>query len=191
MRLTKKIREEVVQSVVDEKINKKVEAVRTTLTDLANDLVKEIYSSKERAFIASAKSGWLDEVSQAYLRVSEGHTFRHKMLETGRLGIHVMRPFRLVPAVKRLARDRHRAIYLAPKTASQKAILKNAKATLDVLQEKEKTLLSIITPAVLSCTTDKNLKENYPDLVKYLPKAKPVSKAMVVTAEEVAKVLQE
>ncbi|MGD2065640.1 MAG: Nmad5 family putative nucleotide modification protein [Candidatus Bathyarchaeota archaeon] len=189
MRLTNAIRDEVLSNVIKEKIDPKVEAIKDRVTQIAIRTVNSQYPESVKEWIAKAPEGGLSTRSAITLITADEIKFKHQLL----LGDYPIQRFTntyriSVPSHKVLAQDQYTTQLQASKRDSAK--LNKMLKDLDALQKTSDAIKTTVCAALRAVTTVKQLSDNYPDLVRYMPKPEPAAKPITITNDRVAEILK-
>lgn len=187
MRLSNEIRNEVLQAAEEKLIVPRVEKLKEELAMIAQQIADNYYPPKTREWIEAAPDGGVYTRGSVYLSIN-GDTVKHVLFDqTGRrtprsISISLKRPMAI------LAKDHYELSELELKgnhLKQAKQIIKN----LDALEKEREKQQSILRTALWACNTRKQLVDNYPDLVPYLPQMIQQTKALTVTNDQIKKVL--
>lgn len=179
MRLTNKMREDALAAILSQKIDAKLPAIMQQVEQVAQDAVDHRYPANVKKWIDAAPDRGVTIQSGVFLYI-DGKKFDPPLLGIRHMRITV-NPHGVIAA------DSHS--YKVEPTSSGKRKLKSITVQLERLSEKKQELEQVISSALRSVSTLKQLQESYPELAKYLPKVDTSGKALAVSPDVVRKAL--
>lgn len=180
MRLTNQMREETIKKIIEQKIDAKLPSIMQQVEQVAQDAVDHRYPVNVKKWIDAAPERGVTIQSRVFIYI-DGKKFDPPLLGIRHTRITV-KPHGVIAA------DSNR--YEVEPTSNGKRKLKSITVQLERLDEKKAELKKVLTSALWSVTTLKQLHDNYPDLAKYLPRDESACKSLAVTNEVVVKALK-
>jgi len=185
MRLTKEIRNEVLDLAKTKIIKPKIDIIKKEIKEMAQIMADNFYPKKIQEWIDASPKGGLFQKSTFEIKMGEG-SLEHKLLNSVIYGRS--RPYDVsIKSIKVLNQDEYNE-KLNPSKKQLKRLNEIIKLLNDI-QEEKTVLHNTLVSALWGCNTRKQLIENYPDLEKYLPAPTKQSKVLTITNEDVKKVL--
>lgn len=187
MRLTKDMRQNIIDSIVAKAVNKKqdalIEEYRLILQQIADSKYpKEVKDWMDKA-PKSIRNEAFNTTSSASLYYSDGSSVPVPFITNNHRGCSLKTP------IKVLASDANSYKFIATKKLDSK--IKVVVKKMNQLVEKRDHTRSTIRQAVYSCNTRKQLIELYPDLEEFVPASSGLSNLPMVQASAVKKIVSE
>jgi len=194
MRLTKTIRNQTLDNLQKQIFQPKRQKLLDRYEAILQKVADSQYPAKVREWMASMPKeaqGAFKNLDTAHLRIknSEGRytTVGHEILREGSPVKAYWRGNRIGRPTPRLFQDYScNNLDLDKSPAGLKAALK----AMHTLVEQELATRQTVMAALGACNTVKQLQENYPDLLKFLPEPEVVTNLPAVTNDKVTEMLQ-
>lgn len=193
-RISKKAREEAIIAAIEDAVKDRFNALKEEAGEVATLVILSTIGKKNLEIMKSLPSEYfLSKATVSFDILNKDNSTSLRMLpsvlckEYGRYyrGLHLTNNVRLPSAMAlpkcyeygvKLDKDKHSASIAKLQRVRYKSE--------EYIQDIEK-LQATLESAFEACTTDAQLKEHYPDLVKYLNKDQKQTKGLVVTDESV------
>ena len=199
IRLTNKMRDEALSNLRLRKIQPKIDAVLATVTEIARTITLTFYPPEVQKWIDDAPKDGLPSRTNFRLEWKEK---RKDMCDNVRIFKHELfrahgdkrswlssKSLVLKKPVKMLALGvASTNLDLTDDPDNLKKVLA-AIDDLDKIQELQCQTRETVRTALYSCNTIKQLEENYPELLEFLPNYQPPVKAMMIPNDQVVKAL--
>lgn len=179
IRLNKKTREVAVAAATDAKFDKVIKKMREDVKSFCNTLAPKVYPPEIKEWVDKAPLGALDVKQVIYFK--EWH-------KNGKDTVGISSE--AVDLFSVLACDRYNTIKVILTKADAEKLKALINAVSEILEQRS-TFKTLITGAIFSCTTLKQLHEHYPEIAKYLPKEESNSKQLAITSKNVAEAFNE
>ena len=195
MKLTKAIREKMLDQALQNCIEAKLKKVKDRLSEIAQDVAINQYSSKVRKWMDEGPSEAFHTVSWVRIRIvgekrengtATARDFGHPLLGSpgySRTNLDLKTPVKVFP------NQQYNSTVECPKKYLKE--LNKIMSTLGALEAKKKAAKEVLQGALWSVNTEKQLRERYPDLVKFLPRPEVGGKAVTITNDNVKAALVE
>ncbi len=180
MKLNNKLREEVRNKIITQKILAKSRPVVDEIRVLAQQATNDIYSHDIKEWMNAKPSDAPDFISRSdfciYIKEADkinSHIFSSYFRETLVCeGKHFSSYNKFITLKKQviLFKDDAHFPSIILKNKNDINNMKQLMAKLEEIKQTEISMRQIITQALWSCNTRKQLEEHFPDLVRYLPK---------------------
>lgn len=185
MRLTNKIREQVIEAIVQETIGPRVKKWKKKANSFGRKFLLSRMTDEQKEWLAAAPKGaGVPTMSHIGLQVKVPPHMPELGMEPYGFGGDLV-PLEF-PGVQVLWDMRHRIRYERVQD-SRWGYLQEELAT---IQHDYDILKKTLRDSLWACSTDKQLREHYPTLAKYLPKPEPVKQLPAVTEDRVLEVLE-
>lgn len=195
VRLSNKLRNEILNSVIGDKIKKKALEITTSFGDRISKNFKR-YPPKVQKWIDEAPSGMLvghTRFSISKVDASGGKfSFKHKILVDESYQNRCFTPA--------FAFSSKKSIFVPATSYDADITLKSKKdiadfdstmKSLNDLTETKARVVSTVKKALWGCNTTKQLKENYPELAQYIPEPEKASTSIMIPNEDVTDALDQ
>ena len=191
MRLTNDIRNQTIKAVLEARIEPRLKQLKTRVSEIAQEAADSYYKPSVREWMRAAPTGAFGTWDQVYLMIGEDHKTRwsHPLLYPDReVPSYFRRKHNLITPIAILEKDRFLDGIELSKSSQNK--LRRVEKALNAIQKKEDGIRQTLTTALWSCNTMNQLKERYPDLVKWVPKIERAKEtALVLSNEDIVEVI--
>lgn len=190
MRLTKDIRKLMLNEILQHKFDKKSEKLKQRLMTFAQKEADKQYSGELVKWMKEGKKYTSKSCfftrSNVHLKFYDGSKVESDLYccvwQWNYRGIPLKNPMLVV------AEDRHTNT-LTPLTKTRSVQLKKIVDAMDALYAQYLETETIISQALGACSTDKQLKDNYPELAPFLP-IESSSRQLMIASETVSQIMQ-
>jgi hypothetical protein len=186
MKLTKAIRQNMQSAILTKKFSPKIEKIRKRLSTIAQQTADNFYPKKIKDWIDAAPMGGLHSTTQIFLADGED-IFDHIVFSPNAKNSWSKYYVALTKPIKVLANDQYQEEFQV--SAKNAKALKAITKELDAIAKDREATSEVLASALWACNTRKQLAEQYPELVSYLPKIEKQTKALAVTSDAVKKIL--
>ena len=173
MRLTNKIKEEIIKTVVKKSLGAKYDVLDEEYNTIVQETADALYSPEIKKWMAKAPPGGLNTRGRFKIKNTD-YAFN--------------RTVSLKNPILVLARDNHK--HALDPLEKHVVRLQEIDDELKALKEKEGEIIRTMSGALAGVTTRKRAIEAYPELESVIPEDQMDGKNLAVAPEEIAKIME-